>query len=94
VNGRQLSADYTTHDRVIVLARRTDWPRHSPHTVLRFRKSLSCESALTPHREPHGKDRVPGTLMTMKILIALAAVGIIAGIVYKVLTTEIPIDES
>jgi hypothetical protein len=37
---------------------------------------------------------VPGTLLIMKILIALAAVGIIAGIVYKVLTTEIPIDES
>jgi hypothetical protein len=30
----------------------------------------------------------------MKILIALAVVGIIAGIVYKVLTTEVPIDES
>jgi hypothetical protein len=30
----------------------------------------------------------------MKFLIALAAAGIIAGIVYKVLTTEVPIDES
>ena len=30
----------------------------------------------------------------MKILISLAFVAAIAGIVYKVLTTEIPIDES
>jgi hypothetical protein len=30
----------------------------------------------------------------MKILIALVAVAAVAGIVYKVLTTEIPIDES
>jgi hypothetical protein len=32
--------------------------------------------------------------LTMKILISLAIVAAIAGIVYKVLTTEIPIDES
>jgi hypothetical protein len=30
----------------------------------------------------------------MKILISLAVVAVIAGIVYKILTTEIPIDES
>ena len=30
----------------------------------------------------------------MKILISLVVVAAIAGIVYKVLTTEIPIDES
>ena len=38
----------------------------------------------------------PGTKypLTMKILISLAVVAAIAAIVYKVLTTEIPIDES
>jgi hypothetical protein len=94
VNGCQLSADYTVDDPVIVRERGGSKPGCSPHARLRFRSSVSCRDEPTSDKKPHSKRKVPGTLLIMKILIALAAVGIIAGIVYKVLTTEIPIDES
>lgn len=94
MNSRQLSADCTVDDLVIVTARAPD--RHqvgsrAPSSVPQVREQ---GIRTTSDEKPHSKCLVPGTLLTMKILIALAVVGIIAGIVYKVLTTEVPIDES
>ena len=68
--------------------------RSYPVLSCRFPKVRERGICGTSDEKPHGKCLVPGTLLTMKFLIALAAVGIIAGIVYKVLTTEVPIDES
>jgi hypothetical protein len=47
-------------------------------------------------RKTENGKRIPHTKypLGMKILISLAVVAVIAGIVYKILTTEIPIDES
>ena len=45
--------------------------------------------------EEYGSQALDGKYpLSMKILISLAIVAALAGIVYKVLTTEIPIDES